>query len=337
MKTADVGRGTLLGPVLQRFFCDYLIKQRRLSDCTVAAYRDTFKLLLAFFDRKLGIKPDDLRVQGIDADRVLAFLDDLERARRNCARSRNARLAAIRSFFRFATASDPLLLPIAQRILAIPSKRFERRVVAYLQPGQIQALLDASDVSTRAGLRDRVLLTLMYNTGARVSELAGLKVGDLRLDTGGAVHLHGKGRKERTVPLWRESVRLMRAWLKKTGATSDAPLLPNSRGGHMTRSGIEHRLAVVLERAAKKDPELRKLHLSPHTIRHTTAMHLLQSGVDLSVIAMWLGHESIETTHQYLDADLATKRRALDRLDSPTARRPRPNAQPRLVAFLQRL
>jgi integrase/recombinase XerD len=337
VKASDARLGPLLGPVLQRFFCDYLIKQRRLSDCTIAAYRDTFKLLLAFLDRKLGVKPDDLRVQSIDADSVLAFLDDLERARRNCARSRNARLAAIRSFFRFATASDPLLLPITQRILAIPSKRFERRVIGYLQPAQVQALLDASDVSTRAGLRDRVLVTLMYNTGARVSELAGLKVGDLRLDTGGAVHLHGKGRKERTVPLWRESVRLIRGWLKKTGGTPASPPLPNSRGGHMTRSGIEHRLSVVLERAAKKDPELRKLQLSPHTIRHTTAMHLLQSGVDLSVIAMWLGHESIETTHQYLDADLATKKRALDRLSSPAVRRHRRNARPRLVAFLERL
>jgi integrase/recombinase XerD len=337
VKIADPRRRGLLGPVLQSYFCDYLINQRRLSDCTVAAYRDTFKLLLAFLERKRGLKPDHLCTQSIDADSVLAFLDDLERTRHNSARSRNARLAAIRSFFRFATASDPLLLPIAQRILAIPGKRFERRVVGYLQPSQIRALLDAPDLSTRAGLRDRVLLTLMYNTGARVSELAGLKVGDLRLDTGGAVHIRGKGRKDRTVPLWRESVRLIRGWLKKTSATHDAPLVANSRGGHMTRSGIEHRLQVILERAAKKDPTLSKLQLSPHTIRHTTAMHLLQSGVDLSVIAMWLGHESIETTHQYLDADLETKRRALDRLQSPTVRRPPPKARAQLVEFLRRL
>jgi integrase/recombinase XerD len=337
MKAADPRRGELLGPVLQRYFCDYLINQRRLSDCTVAAYRDTFKLLLAFLERKRGLKPDDLRAQSIDADSVLAFLDDLERTRHNCVRSRNARLAAIRSFYRYATASDPLLLPIAQRILAIPSKRFERRVVGYLQPGQVRALLDAPDLSTRAGLRDRVLLTLMYNTGARVSELAGLKVGDLHLDTGGSVHIRGKGRKDRTVPLWRESVRLIRGWLKKTGATLDAPLVPNSRGGHMTRSGIEHRLEVVRERAAKTVPALSKIQLSPHTIRHTTAMHLLQSGVDLSVIAMWLGHESIETTHQYLDADLETKKRALDRLQSPKVRRPGPKARTQLVEFLRRL
>lgn len=337
MTTADARRERLLGPVLQRYFCEYLMNQRRLSACTVAAYRDCFKLLLAFLERKFGLRPDDLRVNNIDAERVLAFLDDLERGRHNCARSRNARLAAIRSFFRFATASDPLLLPIAQRVLAIPSKRFERGVVGYLQAHQVQSLLDAPDMSTRTGLRDRVLVTLMYNTGARVSELAALKVGDLSLVPGGAVHLRGKGRKQRSVPLWRESVRLVREWLKRTPSAPDDPLLPNSRGGHMTRSGIDHRLSVVLELAAKKDPALAKLHVSPHTIRHTTAMHLLQSGVDLSVIAMWLGHEDLETTHQYLDADLETKKRALDRLPSPALRRPRRKGEPRLVEFLRRL
>ena len=163
------------------------------------------------------------------------------------------------------------------------------------------------------------------------------KVGDLSLASGGAVHLRGKGRKQRSVPLWRESVRLLRAWMKRMPSTGDAPLLPNSRGGHMTRSGIGQRLRVVLELAAKNDPTLSKLHLSPHTIRHTTAMHLLQSGVDLSVIAMWLGHEDIETTHQYLDADLETKKRALERLPSPALQRPRRKTQPRIVEFLRRL
>jgi site-specific recombinase XerD len=285
----------------------------------------------------MGLKPDDLRLVDVDTNCVLAFLDDLEQTRHNCVRSRNARLATIRSFFRFAASADPLLLPIAQRVLAIPSKRFERGGVSHLLPDQIQALLDVPDPTTRAGARDRVLLTLMYNTGARVSELAALNVGDLRLAAGGSLRLHGKGRKERTVPLWRESVHVIRGWLKQTNSSADAPLLPNSRGAHMSRSGIEHRLRVVVERAAKKVPALKTIRVSPHTIRHTTAMHLLQSGVDLSVIAMWLGHESIETTHQFLDADLERKRRALDHLNAPTIRRIRRKPHERLIDFLGRL
>lgn len=334
MKAASTG-DELLGPPLRRYFCEYLINQRRLSPRTIAAYRDTFRLLLAFFERRRR-KPENLRVRDLDADCVLAFLDDLERTRRNCARTRNARLAAIRSFMRFAVASDPPLLPIAQRVLAIPSKRFERGVVKHLAPTQMQSLLDAPNSATWTGLRDRVLVTLLYNTGARVSELAGLQVGDLRLETR-AVHLRGKGRKQRTVPLWRQSVVLLRTWLRQTVASPQAPLLPNRRGGHMTRSGIEHRLRVIVERAALKDPTLNRLRLSPHTIRHTTAMHLLQSGVDLSVIAIWLGHESIGTTHQYLDADLETKKGALERLAAPTIRRAREKRSQPLTDFLRRL
>ncbi|MBA3541213.1 MAG: tyrosine-type recombinase/integrase [Deltaproteobacteria bacterium] len=334
MKAATTG-DELLGPPLRRYFCEYLINQRRLSPRTIAAYRDTFRLLLAFFERRRR-KPENLRVRDVDADCVLAFLDDLERTRRNCARTRNARLAAIRSFMRFAVAGDPPLLPIAQRVLAIPSKRFERGVVKHLTPNQVQSLLDAPDSATWTGLRDRVLVTLLYNTGARVSELAGLQVGDLRLEAG-AVHLRGKGRKQRTVPLWRQSVVLLRSWLRQTVASPQAPLLPNRRGGHMTRSGIEHRLRVIVERAALKDPTLNRLRLSPHTIRHTTAMHLLQSGVDLSVIAIWLGHESIGTTHQYLDADLETKKGALEHLTAPTIRRARDKRSQPLTEFLRRL
>ena len=339
---ADDGRrcgASLLGPALQRYFCRYLIDQRQLSPRTIAAYRDTFKLLLAFVQRSDRRQPDGLAVQDLDARRVLRFLDDLERTRHNQVRSRNARVAAIRSFMRYAAACDPLLLPVAQQVLAIPAKRFERGSVGHLTRPQVQALLDAPDATTRAGRRDRVLLTILYNTGARVSEVAGLTVGDLRLDTGGSVHVRGKGRKQRSAPLWRESVRLVRSWLRETGSSSlpAAPLLPNARGGHMTRSGIEHRLRVAVERAGARDPSLRRLRISPHTIRHTTAMHLLQSGVDLSVIAMWLGHESVQTTHQYLDADLESKQRALCHLSAPTIRRPKGQADEPLMQFLRSL
>jgi site-specific recombinase XerD len=201
----------------------------------------------------------------------------------------------------------------------------------------MQHLLDAPDASTKAGLRDRVLLMLMYNTGARVSEIAALRVSDLRLESGGSVHIRGKGRKQRSVPLWPQTVRLLRLWLKHTDASSDKPLLPNSHDGFMTRAGVAQRLARAVVIATTRDPSLRRCRISPHTIRHTTAMHLLQSGVDLSVIAMWLGHESIQTTHQYLKADLDTKKKALASVSSPQLSRSRPAVAKPLMQFLEGL
>jgi site-specific recombinase XerD len=326
-----------LGLALQRYFCQYLIGQRNVSPQTVSAYRDTFKLLLGFLEERYHQKADELSVADLDAPRILAFLDDLERRRANSPRSRNARLAAIRSFIRYTASVEPLLLPIAQRLLAIPAKRFEHQDVRYLSREQMQTLLQAPDASTRMGLRDRLLLMLMYNTGARVSEITGLRIGDLHLDDGGAVHIRGKGRKQRSAPLWRQTVRLLRQWLKQIDASSEKPLLPNARGGLMTRAGVAQRLRQACARAAIRDPSLRKCRISPHTIRHTTAMHLLQSGVDLSVIAMWLGHENIQTTHQYLQADLETKKKALACLQPPhLSRSGRPATKP-LLHFLEGL
>jgi integrase/recombinase XerD len=329
--------GALLGPVLQRYFCSYLIDQRQISPRTITAYRDTFRLLLTFIERSRRCKLELLRVQDLDVGCILAFLDHIERNRHNCARTRNARLAAIRSFLRYAAGCEPLLLPIAQTVLSIPTKRFERRTGKYLTRQQMQLLLKSASSSTLSGQRDRALLMLMYNTGARVSEVAGLKVGDLQIETGGSIHLRGKGRKQRTLPLWRESLRLLRTWIRATKGSSDAPLFPNARGGHMTRSGIEQRLRVIVSNAAAKDLTFQRLRISPHTVRRTTAMHLLQSGVDLSVIAMWLGHESIQTTHQYLDADLKTKQLALDHLHAPVARRTKARRVSPLIEFLTRL
>jgi site-specific recombinase XerD len=285
----------LLGPALQRYFCQYLIGQRNLSPQTISAYRDSFKLLIRFLEHQYRQKVDELSVTDLDASRILAFLDDLERRRGNSPRSRNARLAAIRSFIRYTASAEPLLLPVAQRLLAIPMKRFEHGDARYLRREQMQALLEAPDPLTRTGLRDRVLLMLMYNTGARVSEITALRIGDLHLQAGGSVHIHGKGRKQRSVPLWRQTVRLLRQWLKRTDGTPEKPVVPNGRGGLMTRAGVTQRLRQAVARAAIRDSSLQKRRISPHTIRHTTAMHLLQSGVDLSVIAMWLGHESIQT------------------------------------------
>jgi site-specific recombinase XerD len=325
-----------LGPFLQRYFCEYLIGQRNLSSRTVESYRDTFKLLLEFLERQYHIKLGAVCVDDVDVRRVLAFLDDLERRRGNTARTRNARLAAIRSFLKHAAAAEPLLLPTAQPVLAIPVKRFERVSVEHLTREQIQAILDTPNAVTFAGQRDRVLLTLMYNTGARVSELAGLKIQDVSLEACASIHIRGKGRKNRSVPLWRQTVKLLRAWLRQHSGPADSPVLPNARGAAMTRSGIAQRLSLAVKRAM---PALvpSSIRVSPHTIRHTTAMHLLQSGVELSVIAMWLGHESIQTTHQYLDADLESKKRALACLNAPRLRTKPPPAPNAIMQFLKGL
>jgi len=326
-----------LGSAVQRYFCQYLIGQRNLSPQTISAYRDTFKLLIHFLEKRYRKKADKLSVVDLSVPRVLAFLDDLERRRGNSARSRNARLATIRSFIRYASSVEPLLLPISQRLLAIPAKRFEHTYVGYLSREQMQSLLEAPDASTKTGLRDRVLLMLMYNTGARVSEITALRIGDLHLDDGGVVHIHGKGRKQRSVPLWRQTVRLLRQWLKEIEHSSEKPLLPNARGNAMTRAGVAQRLRHAVGLAVQRDPTLGNRRVSPHTIRHTTAMHLLQSGVDLSVIAMWLGHESIQTTHQYLQADLETKRKALLSVKSPKLPRSHRVPSKPLMQFLEGL
>lgn len=325
-----------LGPALQSYFYDYLIGQRDVSSRTIQSYRDTFRLLLRFLQQQ-GLPPDKLCVEDLDADQVLAFLVDLEKSRGNSARSRNARFAAIRSFLRHATAANPLLLPVTQRVLAIPMKRFDRVSIGHLTRDQMQALLDSPNPTTLAGQRDQLLLMLLYNTGARVSEIITLKVNDVRLELHASVQILGKGRKHRAVPLWRKTARLLRSWLKRSGLTADSPLLPNSRGEPMSRSGVTQRLKIAKQRAAMKCPNLRSSRVSPHTIRHTTAMHLLQSGVDLSTIAMWLGHESIETTHQYLAADLESKREALSFLEPPHLRKQQKAPAKSVMAFLEQL
>jgi site-specific recombinase XerD len=326
-----------LGSALRAYFCSYLIGQRDLSPRTIASYRDTFRLFLQFLDHRYHIQADALCVEDLDAPRVLAFLADLEKARGNCVRSRNARLAAIRSFLRRAAAAEPLVLPVAQRVLAIPMKRFDRVVVGHLTGVQIQAILDAPDGRTPASQRDRLLLLLLYNTGARVSEITALQCQDVCLESSGSVHLRGKGRKHRSVPLWRDTVKLLRLWLRRPGVRPESPLLPNARGAAMTRSGVAQRLRLAVTLASAAHPDLRSTRVSPHTIRHTTAAHLLQSGTDLADIAMWLGHESIQTTHQYLDADLESKRQALARLEPPRVRRNHLRPAKPLMQFLKGL
>lgn len=269
---------------------------------------------------------------------ITAFLNHLEQQRHNCVRSRNARLAALRSFLKFAGRRDVSSLQVVERGLGIPAKRFERPMFGYLSREEMLAVIDAPD-ETWIGQRDHVLFLMLYNTGARVSEIVGVKVGDVVLEERAAcAHLHGKGRKQRSVPLWRSTVKAVRAWLKQNPQLKPAsPLLPNRNGHAMTRTNVALRLALAVHTATQAYPDLEKRHVSPHVIRHTTAMHLLQAGVDISVIALWLGHESPVTTHQYVEADLAMKERALARLHEPDARIQRYRAPDSLIEFLKTL
>jgi len=320
--------------LVQAFFAEHLTQQRALSPRTVASYRDAFMLFLGFVQRRCTKAPADLKLTDITPELILAFLDHLENVRHNSVRSRNARLAALRAFLKFAAHRDVASLHVIERALVVPMKRFERPMLEFLSREQMLEVIGSPEDSW-VSRRHHLLLGLLYNTGARVSEIIGVRVADVVLEGAACVHLHGKGRKQCSVPLWRSTVKELRAWLKENprlGAT--CALLPNRDRQPMTRSNVTQRLALAVRAAAQRNPALTNRHISPHTIRHSTAMHLLQSGVDISVIALWLGHESPTTTHHYVEADLAMKERALSRLKEPKARARRYRAPDSLLQFL---
>lgn len=335
MKT--ISADATLATLLRAFFLERLVAQRNASPQTVAAYRDSFRLLLAFAHQHLGKAPERLELNDVDAPLVLAFLDHLERDRHNTIRSRNARFAAIRSFMHFAAFKDPTALPGIQRVLAIPMKRFDKPLLGFLSKGEIQAILDAPPTDRWSGQRDRIMFATLYNTGARVSELTGLRVADVVLDGSACVHLHGKGRKDRSVPLWRTTTTQLRHWLSRIDSRPDRPLFPSAAGRRLTRPAVTARLRRAVQRAATQCPSLTNRHVSPHCVRHSTAMHMLQAGVDITVIALWLGHENPSTTHLYVEADLAMKERALQAVQSPRIKETRYRPTDRLLAFLQGL
>jgi integrase/recombinase XerD len=323
--------------LLQQFFLDRLIQQRNVSNQTVAAYRDSFCLLLRFAQRHLGKAPELIDLVDLDAPLILAFLDNLESERHNTIRTRNARFAAIRSFMHFAALKEPTALPVIQRVLAIPMKRFERPLLGFLSRDEVQAILDAPDTTTWCGHRDRAMFSMFYNTGGRVSEIIGLQVADVLLEGCAAVRIHGKGRKERSVPLWRNTVTETRRWLARTGGKPDQPLFSGWAGARMTRPAVTARLQLAVSRAAKVCPQLAQRGVTPHTIRHSTAMHMLQAGVDITLIALWLGHESPTTTHMYVEADLAMKERALTAVQAPRLKQSRYQPSDRVLHFLETL
>ena len=323
--------------LVQEFFTDHMVQQRALSPCTVASYRDTFVLLLRFAETQLGKAPSSMKMTDMNAKFLANFLDHLEGDRHNSARSRNIRLAAVRSFLKFAARRDLDHLGIIEQALAVPMKRFDRRMVGFLPREQMLAVMDVP-TETWVGQRDRLLLTLMFNTGARVSEIIRVRVADVVLGPTSSIRLHGKGRKQRSLPLWKTAAKAVRDWLQvNPQLQADAPLLPRRDGKSMTRANVALRLKLAVEAATVKYPELAKVTVSPHIIRHSTAMSLLQSGADPCEIALWLGHESPSTTHMYVEADLAMKERALARLKSPEVKPARYRPPKALMQFLQAL
>jgi len=327
----------LIASHLQVFFAEYLCQQKRQSPKTMRSCRDTFRLLLTFVRDHTGVEPSALRIADLDAPVVLRFLNYLEQDRGNAVRSRNIRLSAIRSFFRLVTLRDPDSIGVATRVLAIPNKREDKKLIAYLTRTEMQALLATPDVSKWVGRRDYALLLTLYNSGARVSEITALRRGQVCFDTRTFVQLIGKGRKERTVPLWQATTRVVKAWFEELGDDTSQVAFPNARGKALSREGVDYLLQQAVQRAIPTCLSLATKNITPHVIRHTTAMHLLQAGVDIATIALWLGHESIETTHMYLQADLARQEQALEKLDPIEGKWKRFQADDPLLTFLNSL
>lgn len=328
---------TSLAPILEAFFTQRLITQRRVSPNTVASYRDTFRLLLGFAHQTTGKAPSQLDLTDLDAPLIGAFLNHLEHQRHNSVRTRNARLVAVHSLFRYAAVREPAHTGLIQRVLAIPQKRFERAVVSFLTSEEIDAILAVPDRSTWIGRRDHTLLAVALQTGLRVSELITLRCQDISLGRGPHLRCLGKGRKQRCTPLTTQTVALLRTWLKEHNGSTDAPVFPSRRGTQLSRDAVERLVDKHATIAANSSPSLRDKTITPHVLRHSTAMRLLQAGVDTSVIALWLGHESVQSTQVYLHADMTIKQRALDRTTPTNITPGRYQAPDSLLAFLDAL
>lgn len=328
---------TALAPTLQAFFTDRLIGQRGASPYTIAGYRDTWRLLLAFASQRTGKNPCQLDIADLDAPLVAAFLDHLEQHRGNSPRTRNNRLAAIRSLFAWAALRHPEHAATIGRVLAITPKRYQRNLVTYLTRDETNALAAACDKKTWTGRRDHALIVLAAQAGLRISELAALTTADITLGSGAHVHTIGKGRKERRTPLLPATAAVLRAWIaERRGAPGD-PLFPTSAGRPLSRDAIERRITLHAAKAARTCPSLRTKHVTAHTLRHSCAMNLLQSGNDVAVIALWLGHEQVSTTSIYLHADMSQKERAIARTQPLSATPGRYRAPDHLLAFLEAL
>ena len=323
--------------LLQGFFTRRLMQQRQASPHTIASYRDSFRLLLQFAQKRLGVAPHKLTFEQIDAPLIAAFLEEMQTSRGISAGSRNLRLTAIRSFFRYASFEMPTHAAQIQRVLAIPNKRFTRTQLGFLTRDEVDALLRAPDLSSRPGRRDHALMLLAVQTGLRLSEITGLCRRNVCLATGAHVRVVGKGRRERSTPLTKATAGVLRAWLREIEASDDAIVFPSARGVRLSADGVQYLLAKHVSQASQTCTSLGKKHVTAHVLRHTTAMELLQAGVERSVIALWLGHESIETTQIYLDANLEMKQAALDKVEPQPGRVGRFRPDDQLLAFLNAL
>jgi len=326
---------TPLGPQLTLFLREYLPSQREMSVQTSDTYSYAFQLLVCFAANRLSLTPSQITIEQLDAALVLAFLEHLEKERNNCARTRNSRLAAIKTFFKFLEYRLPSCLEQAQRIRAIPVKKTDEVIIGYLNREEIQALLDAPDPNTRYGLRDRAMLHLAFAGGLRVSELVGLNLADLTLHTQPSVHVMGKGRRERILPLWKETAGALRDWLKARGEPKGTALFQNARGELMTRSGFKYILKKYVRTASIRQPSLIKKRVSPHSLRHSCAMNTLQATGDIRKVALWLGHASLQSTEVYLRADPTEKLEAMASVVPPTVRRGHFRPPDKLLAMLR--
>lgn len=296
--------GPTFAALVQGFFSERLLRQMRASSHTIAGYRDAFRILIQYASDRLKKTPSDLTLEDLDPSLVIDFLDYLETVRGNTTRTRNNRLAGIRSFFRYVAMTQPAYALCCQRVLAIPQKRSQKRTIEFLQRKEIEALVAAPDPTTWLGRRDRTLLLLMAQTGLRVSEVTSLRVDSVVLGTGAHVRCHGKGRKSRCTPLRRDAAGALRTWIDEQQAAAETPLFPSSRGGRMSTDAVGRLVDKHVRTASAKCSSIAEKNVTPHTLRHSAAMALRERGVDLSVIALWLGHESIETTQMYLHADV---------------------------------
>jgi integrase/recombinase XerD len=323
--------------LLESFFVDRLMRQRRASSHTITSYRDTFRLLLLYVERRLGKAPSDLTIPDLDTPLLGDFLDHLEKERDNSARSRNVRLAAIHSFFRYVALHAPEYSAIAQRVLAMQSKRYVRRPISFLMEPEIDALLAAPNLNTWSGRRDRALLLLAVHTGLRAAEVMGLRCENIVLGAGAHVECLGKGRKARCTPLRRETAAVLRGWLRERGGEPSDPLFTSIRGRALGHDGLEYLLNKHLSVARRHCPSLREKRITFHSLRHSRAMSLLRGGADRSVIALFLGHEHVETTSIYLQADMRLKEKALAKTGAHDCKATRYRPSDRLLAFLNGL